>query len=143
MLDWSTAMSFDFGMKKIGVAIGQAITKSASPISQISAINGDPNWQELDKLIREWHPDVLVVGLPLNIDNTWQPITTHAKNFLKTLEDKYQLPTFYSDERLTTKSAKEEIFAKFGYKGLKKYSVDSIAAVLILEQWMQEQNFSN
>ncbi len=142
MLNWTTAMAFDFGMRKIGTAIGQAITRSASPIEQIPARNGTPDWHKLNKLIQEWTPDVLVVGIPLNIDNTEQPITNNARHFLEELKKKYQLPTFSSDERFTTKSAKEEIFDRFGYKGLKKYSIDCIAAVIILEQWMNEQKHS-
>ena len=138
MLNWSTAMAFDFGLSKIGVAIGQSITKSASPIHNLKAKNGCPNWHDVNKLINEWQPDAIIVGLPLNIDGTEQPITKKAKEFLETIKKKYQLPTFLVDERFTTKSAKEQVFEQHGYKGLKKIPIDSIAAVLILEQWIND-----
>lgn len=140
MLNWTTAIGFDFGTRKIGIAIAQAITKSASPLEQkIQVKDGIPDWKAINKLIQDWEPDALVVGIPLNIDETEQPVTQMTKKFLQQIKQKYSIPTFAADERFTTKSAKERVFSQHGYKGLKKYSIDGVAAALILEQWITEQ----
>lgn len=128
-------IAFDFGMKRIGVAIGQMITQSARPLDTLAAKEGIPNWQHLDKLIKKWAPDAFVVGIPFNMDGTRQPISAHAEQFAKQLQERYQLPVFEVDERLTTKDAKERLFAEGGYKALQDGQVDRVAAQLILQNW--------
>ncbi|MGL5185609.1 MAG: Holliday junction resolvase RuvX, partial [Plesiomonas shigelloides] len=73
-----TMMAFDFGTKSIGVAIGQEITATARPIASLKARDGIPDWEQLQKLLNEWKPDLVVVGLPLNMDGTEQPVTACA-----------------------------------------------------------------
>ena len=128
-------LGFDFGTKKIGTAIGQLITKTATPLTTIYAKDGSPSWQEIDQLLKQWQPDALVVGTPLNMDGTEQPITLKVYSFIKKLKEKYNLPIFQVDERLTTASVKTDIFEKKGFKGLKKYPIDNLAAKTILEDW--------
>ena len=74
-------MGFDYGTKSIGVAIGQELTGTAQPLRAIKANDGIPNWDDIDKLLKEWQPDLLVVGLPLNMDGTEQEITVRARKF--------------------------------------------------------------
>ena len=136
MHSYQVAIGFDFGTSKIGVAVGQSITSTATPINQIPAKKGVPDWPSLDKILKEWQPDVLVVGIPTKMDGSWQLITELCNKFINDLKSKYEIPVYGVDERLSTKSAKEEIFSKSGYKGLQKISVDSVAASIILEQWM-------
>jgi putative Holliday junction resolvase len=132
-------LGFDFGTKSIGVATGQMITATAQPINAIKANDGIPNWDIVEKLIKEWQPDLVVVGLPLNMDGTEQPITQRAKTFANRLNGRFGVKTALQDERLTTASAKEFIFERGGFKALDKGKVDSVSAALILESWMESQ----
>jgi len=133
-------LGFDFGLKRIGVAVGQTITHTAQPLKTLQAENGVPNWQDVEKIIMEWTPDGLVVGIPLNMDGTEQPITQNAKQFAKQLEKKFNQSVFEADERLTTLEARNQVFSQGGYKALQKTEMDSIAAKLILERWMDEEH---
>ena len=133
----NTLLGFDFGTKSIGVATGQMITATAQPIAAIKANDGIPNWDTVEAVIKEWKPDLIVVGLPLNMDGTEQPITQRAKKFGNRLTGRFGVKTVFQDERLTTASAKEFIFERGGYKALEKGKVDSVSAALILEGWME------
>lgn len=132
-------IGFDFGMKRIGVAIGQTVTQTARPLDTIQAKEGEPNWNAIAQLIKKWLPDALVVGIPLNMDGSDQPITHHARQFANTLRLNYQLPVYEMDERLTTKDAREQLFSKGGYKALQDGQVDRVAAQLILQNWFAEK----
>lgn len=136
----STVLAFDFGTRSIGVAVGNDITKSARPLSAIKAIDGIPNEQMLDKVIKEWQPGYIVVGLPLNMDGTDEEVGFKAKKFGNRLAAKYKLKVCFKDERLTTVAAKEEIFANQGYRGLQKSMVDCVSAALILEAYFAENS---
>lgn len=138
MAELNTLLGFDFGLKNIGIAVGQTITGTANPVVTLKAKNGEPNWAEVEALIQKWRPDALLIGVPLNMDGTDQPITAAAKDFIKKLEDRFNIPTYSVDERLTTKAAKEIVFEEGGYKALQSGKVDQVAAKLMLEQWMQE-----
>lgn len=131
-------IGFDFGLKRIGVAIGQTITKTARPLDTIYAKSGEPNWQAISKLIEKWQPDALIVGIPLNMDGTLQTITTDALTFSKTLRERYHLEVYEVDERLTTKDARERLFKEGGYQSLQDGQVDRVAAQLILQNWFAE-----
>ena len=132
-------LGFDFGMKRIGVAVGQTVTKSARPLETLKAKNGVPQWERLTKLIKTWQPDALVVGIPLNMDGTEQPLTEAAKRFMEVLKERFQLPVFGIDERLSTKDARERLFKEGGFKALQDGQVDSVAAQLILQNWLSQQ----
>jgi putative Holliday junction resolvase len=130
-------------MKYIGVAVGQSLTKTASPLASLAAKDGIPKWEELDKLMSKWQPEALVVGIPLNMDGSKQEVTFCAKAFAKRLKIKYALPVHEVDERLSTWEAKRLLFQ--GAQGKKAkhtlQEIDSIAAVILLEQWLND-NFS-
>ena len=130
-------LSFDFGTKSIGVATGQMVTATAQPLPAIKANDGIPDWNIVETVLREWMPDLVVVGLPLNMDGTEQPITQRAKKFANRLNGRFGVKVFLQDERLTTASAKEFIFSHGGYKALEKGKIDSVSAALILESWME------
>ena len=129
-------LAFDFGTRNIGVAVGQKITKSATPLPPLLAQKGIPNWKELDNLIKNWQPTALVVGIPYKLDGSELKTTQLVRKFMERLKKRYQLPIYTSEEQLTTKIAREEIFAHGGYKALQNESVDSIAAKIILEDWI-------
>ncbi len=130
-------LGFDFGFKRIGLAVGQLLTGSASPLATLEANQGVPNWHNLRIIIERWCPQALIVGLPTAIDNKELYTTSAAKSFARKLGRQYGLPVHLVDERLTTKEARAYLFASGGYRKIKKADVDSIAACIILEQWLQ------
>lgn len=130
-------LGFDFGTRNIGVAVGQMITKTATPLNLIRAKNGTPNWQEIAELIANWQPQALIVGVPRHLDGTPHKITELARKFIEHLKQESPLPVYEAEERLTTKAARAAIYADGGYKALQKKNIDSAAAVLILEEWMK------
>jgi len=131
-------LAFDYGTKRIGVAIGQTITKTARPLETIAVKEGTPNWAAVAKLVKKWMPEALVVGIPLNMDGSEQPISKHARTFAHALGERFQLPVYEMDERLTTKAAREQLFTEGGYKALQGGQVDQVAAQLILQNWFEE-----
>jgi putative holliday junction resolvase len=131
-------LGFDFGMKRIGVAVGQTVTKTARPLTTIPAIEGKPEMQMLTKLIKTWHPSALIVGIPLNMDGTEQNTTLAAREFAEFLRNEFRLTVHEIDERLTTKAARENIFEEGGYKALQNGQIDAVAAQLILQNWLTQ-----
>lgn len=134
-----TAIAFDFGTKSIGCAVGQSITGTAQALPAFAAQDGMPNWDLIEKCLRDWQPNVLVVGLPLNMDGSEQPLTQRARKFANRLSGRFGLPVELQDERLTTTQARAEIFQRGGYRALKKGKVDGISACLILESWFENR----
>ncbi|MEI5639464.1 Holliday junction resolvase RuvX [Pseudoalteromonas sp. UG3-2] len=132
-----TVLGFDFGTKSIGLAIGQEITGSASSLGAVKARDGIPNWDDIAVYINEWQPDVIVVGLPLNMDGTSQDLTFRAKKFANRLHNHFRLPVETQDERLTTADAKARLFEQGGYKNLAKGNVDGMSACIILESYFE------
>ncbi|OOF84022.1 Holliday junction DNA helicase RuvA [Rodentibacter ratti] len=130
-----TAIAFDFGMKSIGCAVGQSITGTAQALPAFKAQDGIPNWDAIAKCLQEWKPDVVVVGLPLNMDGTEQELTLRARKFANRLNGRFGMKVMLQDERLTTTEARSEIFERGGFRALKKGKVDGISACLILESW--------
>lgn len=134
-----TILGFDFGKKYIGVAIGQELTGTASALGSVKARDGIPDWNSMGKFINEWQPDFLVVGLPLNMDGSEQQLTLDAKKFGNRLAGRYGLKVAFQDERLTTATAKEALFADGGYRNLKKDNIDAASAKLIIESYFENQ----
>lgn len=128
-------LSFDFGIRNIGVAVGQKLTFTAHALKPLPAKFGVPDWNQIDALILEWKPQFIVVGLPLNIDGSKQNITKKTEKFAKLIKKKFSLHVELHDERLSTVEAKSILFAQGGFKSLKKNKIHSISAVIILESW--------
>lgn len=136
-----TLLSFDFGTKSIGVAIGQQLTGTARPLAALKANDGVPDWNKIEALLKEWQPDRVVVGLPLNMDGSEQPLTARARKFANRLHGRLGVQVDLHDERLSTVEARAELFERGGFRALSKGSVDSLSAVIILESWF-ENNYS-
>lgn len=132
----NSALCFDFGMKSIGVAIGQSITQTASPLGALKATDGIPSWETLADLVEQWQPEIFVLGLPLNMDGSEQEITNNVKRFGNRLQHRYKRKVYLHDERLSTVDAKAKLFELGGYKKLAKDKVDSVSACLIYESWL-------
>lgn len=146
-------LGFDYSRRKIGVATGQALTNTASALETLESKHGEPNWNAIGQLIAQWKPSALIVGLPLNMDGTEQDSSEYAKLFGAQLKEKYQLPVYFMDERLSSREASHIL----GYEGhtsprrknkpgkkVKKKQrngndIDSMAAQLILQSWLNSQ----
>ena len=130
-----TLLAFDFGTKSIGVAVGQRITRTARPLTAIKAQDGTPDWSVIEKILKEWQPDEVIVGLPLNMDGTEQPLTARARKFANRLHGRFGVKVALQDERLSTVEARAGLFEHGGFRALNKGSIDSASAVIILESW--------
>lgn len=133
-----TIIAFDFGTKSIGAAIGQEITGTARALTAFKAQDGVPDWQKIERLLKEWQPDLVVVGLPLNMDGTEQPLTERARKFANRLHGRFGVQIALHDERLSTVEARANLFDHGGFRALDKGSVDSASAVVILESWFEQ-----
>lgn len=130
-------LGFDFGCKRIGVAVGQKITATAKPLPTLNATDGVPDWNLMTKLMKEWRPLAFIVGLPTKTDGSPQYTTPLAEAFAEELKTRFSLPVYLVDERFSTVEARSKLFEEGGYRKLQQTQIDSIAACLILEQWMQ------
>ncbi len=125
-----SALGFDFGTKRIGVAYGQSITGTAQPLQTLNARDGIPDWQEIEKLVVQWRPTVFVVGLPFNMDDTESELLLRARKFGQRLEGRLHKPCYGMDERLSSFEARGQLL-----RGEADAQIDSLAAKLILESW--------
>lgn len=134
----TTLLAFDYGLKNIGVAFGQSVTGTASELPPLKARDGVPDWHEVEALIKHWQPHKLLVGWPLNMDDSETELCPRVKKFANRLHGRFGLPVALFDERLTTRMAKEEA-AERGHRGhYASAPVDSIAARILLESWLRE-----
>lgn len=132
-----TLLAFDFGTKSIGVAIGQRITGTARALTALKAQDGTPEWKRIENLLKEWQPEAVVVGLPLNMDGTEQLLTARARNFANKIHGRFGTKVILHDERLSTVEARSGLFERGGFRALDKGSVDSASAVIILESYFE------
>ena len=134
-----TILCFDYGHKKIGLAVGNNILKTAQELITVSCVKGTPDWALLDKIINDWKPDLLLLGLPLNMDGSESDFSKQARQFGKLLGSRYNLNVEHQDERLSSNEADKIIRDSLGTKqGLNKKlqtKRDQIAARLILESY--------
>ena len=132
-----TLLAFDFGTLHIGVAVGQTVTSTATPNKEVRARDGVPEWTDIEKLIHEWKPMLLLVGLPLNMDDTDNPITTRARRFARQLHGRFHIRTLLIDERLTSVAARERL-RRGGIRARRDHpDYHGVAAQLIAESWLQ------
>lgn len=127
-----TLLAFDYGEKRIGIAVGQTLTRSANPLTTVGMTGVSPDWEAISRIVETWQPDALVVGLPLNMDGTEQAVTVSARRFGNQLRGRYRLPVHLVDERLTTREARNRLESE-GRIGDEDHPV---AAQIILESWL-------
>jgi len=135
----ATLLGFDFGTRKIGIAVGQTITRSATPLVTLRNRDDKPDWSRIESLIREWQPSALVVGLPFNMDDTEVDWSPRVHRFARQLHGRYGLTVHLIDERLTSIEANRQLAAR-DRKPPTLEAVDALAAALILETWLCEQD---
>jgi putative Holliday junction resolvase len=135
----SIYLGFDYGSKRIGLAVGDAVTGSARPLPPVA--NGrQPDWTVLAKALKEWRPAGCVVGLPVDLDGNEQAITGHARAFAEELRNRYGVPVYLCDERLSSRAADDELRSARAdgrlNRRVRSGDRDGVAARLILEQWL-------
>lgn len=138
----SIFLAFDYGSRRIGVAVGDDLTRTARPLATIA--NGEaPDWTALDREVRAWQPAACIVGLPLDLDGGEQAITGAARAFAAALQKRHGLPVHLSDERLSSRAADGELRAARASgrmsRRVKSGDRDRQAARIVLEQWFADQ----
>lgn len=133
-----SALAFDFGTQRIGVAFGQSVTGTASAVTVLKAQDGQPRWNEMAQIVAQWKPDVFLVGLPYNIDGTVSELLGRAEKFARRLQERFDKPCYGMDERLSSREAIERLVEANTAKTVKKTAIDHIAAQIILENWFNE-----
>ncbi|HVV67447.1 MAG TPA: Holliday junction resolvase RuvX [Gammaproteobacteria bacterium] len=133
MLKHQTVIGFDFGLKHIGVAVGQTVTATANPLASLHAHQGTPKWEKVTELVAYWKPDAFIVGLPYALDGSEHHITRYARRFAQELEMRYPFPVHLVDERFTTLEARRDLFERGGSRALSKRHIDGMSAKIITE----------
>lgn len=139
-------LGFDYGLRRIGVAVGDALTRVARPLPTINN-RRTPDWGAVAKILELWRPTACIVGLPLDMDGQHQAITTQAETFAEQLRRRCNVPVFLCDERLSSRSADDEIRTARAdgrmNRRSRKGDRDGVAARLILEQWLNSRAVDN
>ena len=130
-----TLLGFDYGHRRIGVAVGQVLTRSATPLTTIVCHNHRPDWAAISRLIEEWKPDALVVGIPYHMDGSTQPTTQAAQRFCRQLRGRYKLHVYAAEERLSSYVVESKLAGGAGANT----DIDALAAQVILQDWLQQQ----
>jgi putative Holliday junction resolvase len=136
----ATLLGFDFGTRKIGIAVGQTVSGTATPLTTLRNIGAKPDWTRIETIIRDWRPDAAVIGLPHNMDDTEESWTDRVRRFARQLEGRFGLSVHLVDERLTTLDAERQLAGSGTRPGKQRDLVDAYAAKLILETWLHEQH---
>jgi putative Holliday junction resolvase len=138
-----TFLGFDFGSRHLGIAVGSSATGTARPLGSAPVRAGIPDWAVLDRLVKEWQPAALIVGLPLNMDDSENEMTRAARRFGQRLHARYNLPVQWVDERLTSVDAKNALVeARVPWKQ-RRAQVDKLAAQNILQAYLDETRQSS
>ncbi|HCU88431.1 MAG TPA: Holliday junction resolvase RuvX [Gammaproteobacteria bacterium] len=128
-----TVMAFDYGHKRIGIAVGQTVSRTATALKVLTTANGQPKWNEIADLVKEWGPDLFVVGIPFSESHKTNSLRTAIERFSRRLTGRYQRPVSYVDERLSSYAANyDEQAATSG--------LDAVAAKMILLTWLAQTN---
>lgn len=134
-----SAIAFDYGQRRIGLALWEPVTRTAAPLATVKATPTGPDWPEIQRHIQQWQPSTLVVGIPHNSDGSAQTMTAHAQRFGRQLEGRFGIPVEMVDERYSSQEAHHELreLRRKGIRNrrLKKEDIDQQAARIILERW--------
>ena len=139
MSNITTVLGIDYGLKRIGIASGQTITSSASPITTLNQINGSTDWDALEQLINQWKPQALIVGMPYYLDGKENDMTKAVETFCLELEQRFAIPIFKINEALTSYEAEEMLKKKTKIGKHNKHEIDKMAAAIIVQNWLDQQ----
>jgi putative Holliday junction resolvase len=133
----SRVLCFDFGLRQIGVAVGNAALQTAEPLCTVKAQDGTPNWNQIETLLNEWQPSIVVVGEPSNMDGTDSEMAARARKFANRIHGRFGLKVAMADERLSSFEAKQQA-KELGHDGdYKKAPIDALAAMIILQSYFE------
>lgn len=130
-----TVLAFDYGSKYLGAAVGQTVTRTATALPHLKMRDGGPPWPEIEALLQQWQPQLVVVGLPLNMDGSESEMSQRARRFANRLHGRFNVAVACQDERLSSFEAKHRLPRQQHQGG----AIDSLAATVILEHWLMEQ----
>ena len=136
-------MAFDYGLRQIGVAPGPTLTANAEGIGILQASDGVPNWDDVKAMLNEWKPNLILVGLPLNMDGSESELSRLARKFARRLQGRFNVDALMVDERLTSQDAKSSLRDPSSNKKSNKIDltkIDHLAAALILQSWLDQPN---
>lgn len=140
--DTSTLLGFDYGRRRIGIAVGESVTGGARPLTTLHcAADGKPDWTAVEAVIREWQPAEVVVGRPEHADGTANAVTLGAERFARQLEGRFGLTVHLVDERLSSREAEQRLAARGRRRSARGGgdTLDSMAACVILETWLADE----
>ncbi|MGR8946553.1 MAG: Holliday junction resolvase RuvX [Gammaproteobacteria bacterium] len=126
----ATLMAFDYGTKRIGIAVGQTISQTAEPLSVVPQNHGQIDWLSIEKIIAEWRPDSLIVGFPATADGRRIAIHDAIDRFANGLRKRFKLPVEYCDEHLSSFEASQSLESS-------RHELDALAAQVILQTWLE------
>ena len=136
-------IAFDYGLKKTGVAIAQSITKTASPLLSLKMINGEPDWEDIDSIFENFKPNCAIFGMPIQQINESNSLNERINSFSSKIEKRYQISIGFINEHLTSKIAKDKMKEQrqegILLRQIKKGQIDSMAATIILQEWMNRE----
>lgn len=136
-----TLLAFDFGLARTGIAIGNTLTNIATPLCVLKSHDEKPDWEGISKLIKEWQPKRLIVGIPSYLDGSKSEMTQRTERFCRQLTGRYALPVETVNEQLSSLEAKQRLKQtrqKGRKKKITKGEIDKLAAAIILESWIQQ-----
>jgi len=140
----AVCLGFDYGVKKIGVAVGDTETNIANALATVRAVNQKTGWREITKIIDTWQPVKMIVGISRQEDGSDNEVTPKMTRFARQLEGRYRCSVELFDEALTTFEAKQILFDEVQVSANKLWEVqDQVAAQLILQSWLNTQQHSN
>lgn len=134
-----TIIGVDYGLRQTGLALLHMSVGIVTPLTVLRAKNNKPDWQSFEKIIREWQPEHCIIGLPLNMDGSDSPMCDRARKFARQIEGRFQLSYELHDERLTSFEAKQQMCESNSGQNYHDNPADSLAAQLILQQWLALQ----
>ena len=136
-------IAFDYGLKKTGVAIAQSITKTASPLLSLKMINGEPDWEDIDSIFENFKPNCAIFGMPIKQIKESNSLNERINSFSSKIEKRYQISIGFINEHLTSKIAKDKLKEQrqegILLRQIKKGQIDSMAATIILQEWMNRE----
>lgn len=136
------ALGFDFGLKRIGVAAGDTLTRGARPLTTVAAQNGTPDWTAIGRCLRDWAPAAVIVGVPYNMNGSESTMTASARAFANELASRFGIPVTEVDERLSSREAEDQLRQRRASgernRRVRREDVDSVAAAVLLQQWLRE-----
>jgi putative Holliday junction resolvase len=135
-------LAFDFGRRRIGIACGDTLSRTAAPLAALPAGRDGPRWEAIAALLREWQPALAVIGLPYNVDDSDSAMTRAARGFATQIEQRYGLPVVLVDERYSSREAEARLKSAresgLRRRRVQKADVDAAAACVILDRWFNE-----